>query len=204
MLRSRHFRFLSRQRRRSRRDGEIVAAAQEERFTRKKHDPRFPRHAIEYCLAPGSPRRIDHVVFYEKPFLKFERLLETYLAFAPRGLRSFAWRCRSGSGKSSSRRTASPRTDGARPGSTGDKAECSSPNTIMSHAACAFFPSPFEEAAVLTMDGVGEWATTSAAHRRRATTRDPARKSISRIRSDCSIPPSPTTPASKSIPANTR
>ena len=74
------------------RDGEIVAAAQEERFTRKKHDPRFPAHAVEYCLAAGGVglKDMDRVVFYDKPFLKFERLLETYLAFAPRGLRVFS------------------------------------------------------------------------------------------------------------------
>ena len=87
------------------RDGEIVAAAQEERFTRKKHDPSFPRNTIRYCLQEGGIRLddVDYVVFYDKPFLKFERLLETYLSFAPRGLRSFQMAMPCGSGRSCSR-----------------------------------------------------------------------------------------------------
>ena len=87
-------------------DGRIVAAAQEERFTRKKQDARFPRNAIAYCLAKPACTLddVDHVVFYEKPFLKFERLLETYVAFAPRGFARSRWRCRSGSARSCSRR----------------------------------------------------------------------------------------------------
>ena len=147
-------------------DGKIIAAAQEERFTRIKHDPSFPAKAVEYCLASQGVRaeQIDYVVFYDKPFLKFERLLETYLAFAPRGFKSF--------------RTSIP---------TWIKDKLFQKSTIvktletllsedidwyerllfsehhMSHAASAFFPSPFEEAAVLTMDGVGEWTTTSLA-----------------------------------------
>jgi carbamoyltransferase len=146
-------------------DGRIVAAAQEERFTRKKHDSRFPAHAIGYCLAESGIRLgdVDHVVFYDKPFLKFERLLETYLAFAPRGIRSFSmsiplwlreklflkdllkkeFRKIAGDGKWSEQLLFSEHH--------------------LSHAASAFFPSPFEEAVVLTMDGVGEWATTSVA-----------------------------------------
>jgi carbamoyltransferase len=145
-------------------DGVIVAAAQEERFTRKKHDSRFPRHAIEYCLAAAgcSLPAVDYVAFYDKPFLKFERLLETYLAFAPRGFRSFSMAIpvwlheklfqrkllvdelkRLGAGRE-----------------VRDKLLFAEHH--QSHAASAFFASPFAEAAVLTMDGVGEWTTTSA------------------------------------------
>ncbi|MCX8100069.1 MAG: carbamoyltransferase [Geminicoccaceae bacterium] len=144
-------------------DGDIVAAAQEERFTRKKHDPAFPEHAIRYCLrAAGCDLSgVDHVVFYDKPFLKFERLLETYLAFAPRGFASF--------------RVAMPiwvkeklfqkrmLVDELRrlPGGEGWNGSLLFTEHHLSHAASAFFPSPFERAAVLTMDGVGEWCTTS-------------------------------------------
>jgi len=143
-------------------DGRIVAAAQEERFTRKKHDARFPRHAIRYCLAEGGVGLdgIDHVAFYDKPFLKFERLLETYLAFAPRGFRSFrmavpVWLREKLFQKSLLRRELSA-LGGGNPGPPLLFAE-----HHQSHAASAFFASPFERAAVLTMDGVGEWATTS-------------------------------------------
>lgn len=140
------------------RDGTIVAAASEERFTRKKHDSAFPREALAACLSStdATIADIDYVGFYEKPLLKFDRLLETYLAFAPRGYRSFAQ---------------------AIPGWLQKKLHL--PNEIRrelggdfskrivfcehheSHAASAFFPSPFEEAAILTVDGVGEWTTTS-------------------------------------------
>jgi carbamoyltransferase len=147
------------------RDGQIVAAAQEERFTRKKHDSHFPRNAMEYCLSAGGVRLwdIDHVVFYDKPFLKFERLLETYLAFAPRGLRSFKvavplW-VREKLFQKNLLCKELKRFDGG--------ADVASRILFtehhLSHAASAFYPSPFTEAAVLTMDGVGEWATTSAA-----------------------------------------
>jgi carbamoyltransferase len=138
------------------RDGEIVAAAQEERFSRKKHDPQFPTHAVAFCLQQGGigPADLDHVAFYDKPLLKFERLLETYLDYAPRGLRSFLQ---------------------ALPLWLSDKlwirekvaSECGFKGRVLftehheSHAASAFFPSPFESAAILTIDGVGEWATTS-------------------------------------------
>src|SRR5688500_11068652 len=147
------------------RDGQVVAAAQEERFTRKKHDSSFPYHAIKACLEGTGTRieEVDAVAFYDKPFLKFERLLETYLAFAPRGFTSF--------------RSALP---------VWVKDKLFQKNQILkalkeingrirwdekllfsehhlSHAASAFFPSPFERAAVLTMDGVGEWTTTSLA-----------------------------------------
>lgn len=149
-------------------DGRVVAAAQEERFTRKKHDPDFPTHAIAYCLAEAGCQMadIDHVVFYDKPFLKFERLIETYLATSPRGFRSF--------------RTAMPiwikeklfQKDGLRKhlgklaGSKSWSGSLLFTEHHLAHAASAFFPSPFENAAVLTMDGVGEWCTTSIGHGR--------------------------------------
>ncbi|QWG15522.1 carbamoyltransferase [Bradyrhizobium sediminis] len=145
-------------------DGRIVAAAQEERFTRRKHDPSFPHNAIAYCLEEAgiAADGLDHVVFYDKPFLKFERLLETYIALAPRGFRSFKmsiplWLKEKLFQKSLLRdelKQFSPDFD------TGRLLFC---EHHLSHAASAFFPSPFESAAVLTMDGVGEWATTSAA-----------------------------------------
>jgi carbamoyltransferase len=144
-------------------DGRIVAAAQEERFTRKKHDARFPRHAIAYCLEEGHTRleEVDHVVFYDKPFLKFERLLETYLAFAPRGYQSFAmaipvWLREKLFQKSLLKqelKAFAPTCDWDQRLLFAEHHE--------SHAASAFFASPFDEAVVLTMDGVGEWATTS-------------------------------------------
>ncbi len=148
------------------RDGEIVAAAQEERFSRKKHDARFPSHAVDYCLAQEGVLldQIDYVVFYDKPFLKFERLLQTYIAFAPRGLRSFQmavplWLREKLFQKSLLR--------GELKKCAGDRFDWDRRLLFtehhLSHAASAFFPSPFEEAAVLTMDGVGEWATTSLA-----------------------------------------
>ena len=140
-------------------DGEIVAAAQEERFTRKKHDPGFPTHAVDYCLKEAGITHDDltYAVFYEKPLRKFDRLLETYLAYAPDGLRSFSmampvWlkekirlkkviRTGLGNGKS--------------------KVPIAFTSHHESHAASAFFPSPFDEAAILTLDGVGEWTTTA-------------------------------------------
>jgi carbamoyltransferase len=144
-------------------DGRILAAAQEERFTRKKHDARFPRAAIAACLAEGRVRleQVDHVAFYDKPFLKFERLLETYLTFAPCGFRSFSmampvWLKEKLFQKSLLKhelRRLAPDFDA-------DERLLFSEHH-QSHAASAFFASPFAEAAVLTMDGVGEWATTS-------------------------------------------
>lgn len=137
-------------------DGQIIAAAQEERFTRKKHDFSFPTNAVEYCLKEAgiSPNQIDYIAFYDKPWLKFERLLETYLSFAPIGIKSFLmamplwlkeklW--------------------------TGDlikreveyEGDVFYPEHHQSHAASAFFPSPFKQAAFITIDGVGEWATAS-------------------------------------------
>lgn len=141
------------------RDGEIVAAAQEERFSRKKHDHRFPSGAVDYCLryAGISGEEVDLVAFYDKPLLKFERLLETYIDYAPSGIRSFIksmplWL----------REKLWIREQVAK--------ECAYKGKVLftehheSHAASAFFPSPFESAAVLTMDGVGEWATSSYGH----------------------------------------
>jgi carbamoyltransferase len=145
-------------------DGRIVAAAQEERFSRKKQDARYPENAICYCLDEGGLRldELDYVVFYEKPLIKFERLLETYLAFAPRGFASF--------------RTALPlwlKEKLFQKNLIGKRLQANAPGFDRrtkllfaehhrSHAASAFYPSPFDEALVLTMDGVGEWATTSA------------------------------------------
>ena len=146
-------------------DGRIIAAAQEERFTRKKHDAGFPSLAIEYCLEEAGVHlsMIDYVAFYDKPFLKFERLLETYLAFAPKGFKSF--------------NMAMPfwlkeklfQKDMLRKKFRTYDADFDWVNKLLfsehhqSHAASAFYPSPFETAVVLTMDGVGEWATTSVA-----------------------------------------
>ena len=146
-------------------DGRVEFAAQEERFTRRKHDAAFPREAIRSCLETTGtrPADIDVVAFYDKPFLKFERLLETYLAFAPRGFTSF--------------RQAVPlwlREKLFQKSLLVKELESIAENVAwepklifsehhLSHAASAFFPSPFKRAAVLTMDGVGEWTTTSLA-----------------------------------------
>ncbi len=138
------------------RDGRIVAAAQEERFTRRKHDAGFPTLAVEHCLRAGGigPSDLAHVAFYEKPFLKFDRLLHTYLACAPHGLRSFlkampVWLRE----KLWQKAELAERVPGAGP--------ILFPEHHESHAASAFFPSPYPEAAILTVDGVGEWTTTS-------------------------------------------
>ena len=137
-------------------DGRIVAAAQEERFTRKKHDAEFPKNAAAYCLSAGEidAKALDHVAFYDKPLLKFERLFETYLEYAPRGFASFLkampiWLTNRLFLEEKIREELGTEA----PILFGDHHE--------SHAASAFFPSPFEEAAILTMDGVGEWATSS-------------------------------------------
>lgn len=146
-------------------DGKIVAAAQEERFTRKKHDAGFPRQAMEYCLNEAGimANQIDVVAFYDKPFLKFERLLETYVAFSPKGFESFRmaipiWLREKLFLKDlllTELRHVAPNV------AWHEKLKFSEHH--LSHAASAFYPSPFAEAAVLTMDGVGEWATTSLA-----------------------------------------
>jgi carbamoyltransferase len=146
-------------------DGNIVAAAQEERFTRKKHDSRFPRHALDYCLAEAGINldQVDLVAFYDKPFLKFERLLETYLAFAPRGFASFrmavpVWLRE----KLFLKNLLQNQLKEHRPDFDWDRRLIFSEHHL-SHAASAFFPSPYSSAAVLTLDGVGEWATCSLA-----------------------------------------
>lgn len=146
------------------RDGVIVAAAQEERFTRKKHDPAFPAQAIRYCLRQGEidPEALDGIVFYEKPFPKFERLVETYLAFAPRGFRSFAaamplWI----KDKLFQKARLIEELEAIFGKARKWKEILFFSEHHLSHAASAFYPSPFERAAVLTLDAVGEWATTS-------------------------------------------
>jgi len=138
------------------RDGEIIAAAQEERFTRKRHDAEFPKLAVEYCLQEAGIKvsDLDYVGFYDKPFIKFERILETYLSIAPTGLKQFLsaipiWL----KDKLWTRENIRKHLDYSGPILFTEHHE--------SHAASAFYPSPFQEAAVLTMDGVGEWATTS-------------------------------------------
>ncbi len=147
------------------RDGQIVAAAQEERFTRKKHDPGFPACAVNYCLSEAglSLGQVDHVVFYDKPLVKFERLLETYLSYAPNGFRSFlsampVWLKEKLYLKRLLKQemTALSGLKGA------DLPPLRFTEHHQSHAASAFYPSPFERAAVLCLDGVGEWATTTA------------------------------------------
>ena len=145
-------------------DGRIVAAAQEERFSRRKHDARFPGEAARYCLdeAGAALADIDHVVFYDKPLVKFERLLETYLAFSPRGLKSFVAAMPVWLKEKLYLKTVLKREFAALAGDGGARL----PQLLFTqhheaHAAAAFYPSPFEEAAVLCLDGVGEWATTS-------------------------------------------
>ncbi|HET7565342.1 MAG TPA: carbamoyltransferase [Gemmatimonadaceae bacterium] len=139
------------------RDGEIVAAAQEERFTRKKGDASFPMHAVDYCLGTAgiTTHDLTHVGFYDKPLLKFERILETYLAVAPRGFRSFL---KAGPLWAKDKLYMDRQLHAALPGYEGRILYAEHHE---SHAASAFFPSPFDEAAILTMDGVGEWATAS-------------------------------------------
>ncbi|WID98772.1 carbamoyltransferase [Bosea vestrisii] len=145
-------------------DGRIEAAAQEERFTRRKHDAEFPKHAVEYCLSVAGCGldELDAVVFYDKPFIKFERLLETYLSFAPRGFTSFRmamplWLRE----KLFQKQIIAKELKKLSPGFDIEKLLFTEHH--LSHAASAFYPSPFEEAAVLTMDGVGEWATMTLA-----------------------------------------
>ncbi|MBN1558945.1 carbamoyltransferase [candidate division KSB1 bacterium] len=138
-------------------DGDILAAAQEERFTRKKHDSRFPTAAINYCLAEGDVRaeEIDYVAFYDKPFLKFERILETYLQYAPLGIQSFIKAMPLWIKKKIWIKTLIQEE------LPGFKGKTLFPEHHQSHAASAFYPSPFREAAIITTDGVGEWTTTS-------------------------------------------
>jgi carbamoyltransferase len=145
-------------------DGRVVAAAQEERFTRRKHDAAFPRNAVEYCLREGKTAlaNVDAVVFYEKPFLKFERLLETYLALAPRGFRQFLMAMPLWLREKLFQKDLLIRELRAINPDFDDGKLLFSEHHL-SHAASAFFPSPFEHAAILTLDGVGEWTTTATA-----------------------------------------
>ena len=145
-------------------DGEIIAAAQEERFTRIKHDAAFPANSIRYCLheAKIDPEQISNIVFYEKPFIKFERLLETYLAFAPRGFKSFfksmpIWI----KDKLFQKNKLNKELNSVLGKSVDWRKRLLFSEHHLSHAASAFYPSPFERAAVITLDGVGEWTTTS-------------------------------------------
>jgi len=146
-------------------DGEIVAAAQEERFSRKKHDARYPFNAVEYCLKEANLQlnQIDHIVFFEKPFLKFERLLETYLAFAPRGFKSFSLSMPIWLREKLFQKKFLFDNLKEHNKEFNDMEKISFSEHHYSHAASAFFPSPFNEAIVLTLDGVGEWATTTVA-----------------------------------------
>ena len=147
------------------REGKIIAAAQEERFTRKKHDPSYPYNAIEFVLSYANLKlsEVDQIVFFEKPFLKFERLLETYVGFAPKGFFSFAkamplWIKEKLFQKNLLFNKLKEHDENFK----SDENIYFSDHHL-SHAASAFFPSPFEEAVVLTADGVGEWATTTVA-----------------------------------------
>ena len=146
-------------------DGRISAAAQEERFTRKKHDPGYPANAVAWCLdeAGIGLDEVDRVAFYDKPFLKFERLLETYVAFAPRGLRSFSMAVPLWVREKLLQKDLLCRKLRARAPDVDWNARLLFAEHHQSHAASAFYPSPFREAAVLTLDGVGEWASASAA-----------------------------------------
>jgi carbamoyltransferase len=144
-------------------DGEIIEAAHEERFTRKKHDPSFPEHAVRYVLQEAGIEFKDlaAVAFYDKPFIKFERLLETYHAFTPKGLTSFltsvpVWI------KEKLFMKKMLKDEFKKFGNS--KIPVLFPEHHLSHAASAFYPSPFEDAAILTVDGVGEWATTTIGH----------------------------------------
>ena len=144
-------------------DGKIISAAQEERFTRKKHDAGYPYNAVEFILKNSNIKlsEIDHIVFFEKPFLKFERLLETYLAFAPKGFLSFSksmpiWLRE----KLFQKRFLFEKLQ-KHDKNFNDISKIKFSEHHYSHAASAFFPSPFREAVILTLDGVGEWATTT-------------------------------------------
>ena len=146
-------------------NGDIIAAAQEERFSRKKHDPRYPFNAVNYVLSEGKLKlsEVDHIVFFEKPFLKFERLLETYMAFAPKGFQSFSlsmpiWLREKLFQKKFLFEKLQQHDEKFK-----DITKIKFSEHHYSHAASAFYPSPFKEAIVLTLDGVGEWATTTVA-----------------------------------------
>ena len=146
-------------------DGNIIAAAQEERFSRKKHDPRYPFHAVQYVLEESnlSLNEVDHIVFFEKPFLKFERLLETYMAFAPKGFKSFSLSMPIWLREKLFQKKFLFDKLKEHDKNFNDIGKIKFSEHHYSHAASAFFPSPFEEAIILTLDGVGEWATTTVA-----------------------------------------
>ena len=146
-------------------DGKIIAAAQEERFTRKKHDSSYPHNAVEFVLNYGNLKlsEVDQIVFFEKPFLKFERLLETYVAFAPRGFVSFAKAMPLWIKEKLFQKNLIFNKLKAHDTDYKSDQNIFFSDHHLSHAASAFFPSPFKEAVVLTADGVGEWATTTVA-----------------------------------------
>lgn len=146
-------------------DGEVIAAAQEERFTRKKHDAAYPRNAIDYVLSTQGLKfdDLDNIVFYDKPFLKFERLLETYVAFAPRGLQSFRMSMPVWLREKLFQKDMLFKEFKQHEGGFTDKEKLLFSEHHFSHAASAYYPSPFDEAVVLTLDGVGEWATATVA-----------------------------------------
>ena len=186
-------------------NGEIIAAAQEERFSRKKHDARFPENAIAYCLkaAKLELREIDRIVFYDKPLVKFERLLETYLSYAPHGFRSFlaampVWLKEKLYLKTVLKREFA-KIGGCK---TSLVPRLLFTEHHQAHAASAFFPSPFQQAVVLCLDGVGEWATTSVwwGDGNQLT---PQWKSTFLTPWDCSIQHLPTTQGLKSTLAST-
>jgi carbamoyltransferase len=196
-------------------DGEIVAAAQEERFTRMKHDHRFPRRAAMYCLGESglSLDQLDFVAFYDKPLLKFERLLETYIDYAPRGFTSFVkampiW-MKEKLWMPDVIRTELAMASGAESPKEAKKLAKGYRWKMLfgehheSHAASAFYPSPFEESAILTMDGVGEWATSSIGVGSEAEI-----KMLKEIRFPDSLgsytAPSPITPGSRSTAESTK
>ena len=146
-------------------DGKIIAAAQEERFTRKKHDPSYPHNAVEFVLDYANLRlsEVDQIVFFEKPFLKFERLLETYMAFAPKGFKSFSMSMPLWLREKLFQKKFLFDKLKEHDKNFNDINKIKFSEHHYSHAASAFFPSPFEEAVILTLDGVGEWATTTVA-----------------------------------------
>ena len=144
-------------------DGKIIAAVQEERFSRKKNDFRYPFYSVEYVLKKAKLKlsNIDYIVFYEKPFLKFERLIETYLAFAPKGFKSFSMSMPIWLREKLFQKKVLFNELKNHDKNFDDINKIYFSEHHLSHAASAFFPSPFKEAAVLTLDGVGEWATTT-------------------------------------------
>ena len=146
-------------------EGEIIAAAQEERFTRNKHDSNYPKNAVNFVLEEAGLKlsEIDHIAFYEKPFLKFERLLETYLAFAPKGFKSFSMSMPLWLREKLFQKNLLMQNLKEHDKNFNDEKKLLFSEHHFSHAASAYYPSPFKDAVVLTLDGVGEWATTTTA-----------------------------------------